>query len=235
MDATRCPTSRSSRSRSSSARRSDEARRAPAGAGVSVIPTGFARADLALGIGGVPRGRIMEGFGPEGGQDHRLPAHHRRGTGQRGLAAFIDAEHALDPPTRCELGGNIDEMSCPSPTSGAASRSPTCSYARRRSTRGHRLGRGAGPSRRDRWARWATPTWGAGSDHEPGDAQALGPLSKFDTTAISQPAPGEDRRDVRITETTREAARSSSNPRSAGRSQDRETQGRTEVVGSRTR
>ncbi len=91
----------------------------PAGVGVSVIPTGSLALDLALGIGGVPRGRIMEVFGPEGSGKttvclHIIAEAQRHG----GIAAFIDAEHALDPTYARALGVNIDELLVSQPDSG---------------------------------------------------------------------------------------------------------------------
>ena len=72
---------------------------------VSAIPTGSLTLDLALGIGGVPRGRIVEVFGPES-------------SGAGGVAAFIDAEHALDPVYAKALGVDIDNLLVSQPDSG---------------------------------------------------------------------------------------------------------------------
>jgi recombination protein RecA len=91
----------------------------PAGAGVSVIPTGSLALDLALGIGGVPRGRIMEVFGPEGSGKTTVCLHIiAEAQVNGGIAAFIDAEHALDPTYARELGVNIDELLVSQPDSG---------------------------------------------------------------------------------------------------------------------
>ncbi|HXF73972.1 MAG TPA: recombinase RecA, partial [Actinomycetota bacterium] len=91
----------------------------PAGQGVSVIPTGSLALDLALGVGGIPRGRIVEVFGPEGSGKttvclHIIAEAQKRG----GIAAFIDAEHALDPTYARALGVNIDELLVSQPDSG---------------------------------------------------------------------------------------------------------------------
>src|SRR3989441_434552 len=91
----------------------------PAGAGITVIPTGSLALDIALGVGGVPRGRIIEVFGPEGSGKTTVSLHiiaeaQRNG----GIAAFIDAEHALDPTYARELGVNIDELLVSQPDSG---------------------------------------------------------------------------------------------------------------------
>src|SRR6266567_1641831 len=91
----------------------------PAGVGVSVIPTGSLALDVALGIGGIPRGRIVEVFGPEGSGKttvclHVLAEAQRMG----GIAVFIDAEHALDPTYSRTLGVNIDELLVSQPDNG---------------------------------------------------------------------------------------------------------------------
>ena len=91
----------------------------PAGQGVSVIPTGSIAMDMALGIGGIPRGRIVEVFGPEGSGKttvclHIIAEAQRMG----GIAIFIDAEHALDPTYARNLGVNIDELLVSQPDNG---------------------------------------------------------------------------------------------------------------------
>ncbi len=91
----------------------------PAGQGISVIPTGSMALDIALGIGGIPRGRIVEVFGPEGSGKttvclHMIAEAQRHG----GIAAFVDAEHALDPTYARALGVNIDELLVSQPDSG---------------------------------------------------------------------------------------------------------------------
>jgi recombination protein RecA len=91
----------------------------PAGVGVSVIPTGSLALDLALGIGGIPRGRVMEVFGPEGSGKTTVCLHIiAEAQANGGIAAFIDAEHALDPTYARELGVNIDELLVSQPDSG---------------------------------------------------------------------------------------------------------------------
>jgi recombination protein RecA len=91
----------------------------PMGAGITVIPTGALALDIALGVGGIPRGRIVEVFGPEGSGKttvclHMIAEAQRQG----GIAAFIDAEHALDPTYARELGVDIDELLVSQPDSG---------------------------------------------------------------------------------------------------------------------
>ncbi len=86
---------------------------------VEVIPTGSLALDLALGIGGVPKGRIIEIYGPESSGKTTLALHiiaeaQRKG----GEVAFVDAEHALDPTYARALGVNIEEMLISQPDTG---------------------------------------------------------------------------------------------------------------------
>ncbi len=86
---------------------------------VAVIRTGALTLDAALGIGGLPRGRIVEIFGPESSGKSTL-AIHVVANAQRngGLAAYIDAEHALDPAYAAKIGVNIDDLLICQPDSG---------------------------------------------------------------------------------------------------------------------
>ncbi len=88
-------------------------------ANVAVIPTGALTLDLALGVGGLPRGRIIEIFGPESSGKTTV-ALHVIAEAQKagGYAAFIDAEHALDPLYAKRLGVNIDELLVSQPDTG---------------------------------------------------------------------------------------------------------------------
>ncbi len=86
---------------------------------VDVISTGALALDLALGIGGVPRGRIVELYGPESSGKTSLALHivaeaQRNG----GIAAFIDAEHALDPVYAKAIGVDVDELLISQPDTG---------------------------------------------------------------------------------------------------------------------
>ncbi len=86
---------------------------------IEVIPTGSLGLDLALGVGGVPRGRVVEIYGPESSGKTTVMLHiianaQRAG----GLAAFIDAEHALDPNYARRLGVNLDDLLVSQPDSG---------------------------------------------------------------------------------------------------------------------
>src|ERR1700710_2119073 len=86
---------------------------------VNAIPTGALSLDLALGIGGMPRGRIVELFGPESSGKTTL-VYHVLAEAQRlgGVCAFIDAEHAMDPLYAQEIGVNIDNLLVSQPDHG---------------------------------------------------------------------------------------------------------------------
>lgn len=86
---------------------------------VEAIPTGALSLDIALGIGGVPRGRVIEIYGPESSGKTTLAQHivaecQKKG----GIAAFIDAEHALDPEYANNLGVNVEELLISQPDTG---------------------------------------------------------------------------------------------------------------------
>ncbi|MEL1136613.1 recombinase RecA [Desulfitobacterium sp. THU1] len=86
---------------------------------VEVIPTGCLAIDIALGVGGVPRGRVIEIYGPESSGKTTV-ALHIAAEAQKlgGVAAFIDAEHALDPVYAKALGVNIDNLLISQPDTG---------------------------------------------------------------------------------------------------------------------
>jgi recombination protein RecA len=86
---------------------------------IDIIPTGALTLDIALGVGGIPRGRIVEVYGPESSGKTTLTLHiiaeaQRRG----GVAAFIDAEHALDPQYASRIGVNTEELLISQPDTG---------------------------------------------------------------------------------------------------------------------
>lgn len=86
---------------------------------VDVIPTGSISLDLALGVGGVPRGRVIEIFGPESSGKTTVALHIlAEAQKQGGVGAFIDAEHALDPDYAKKIGVNIDDLLISQPDSG---------------------------------------------------------------------------------------------------------------------
>src|SRR6202451_2669171 len=86
---------------------------------IEVIPTSALALDLALGVGGIPRGRVIEIFGPESSGKTTLMLHVIANAQKLGgLAAFIDAEHALDPGYAKKLGVNLDDLLVSQPDSG---------------------------------------------------------------------------------------------------------------------
>ena len=93
---------------------------------IESISTGAITLDVALGVGGVPRGRIVEIYGPESSGKNTLALHiiaeaQRKGEGeekQGGVAAFIDAEHALDPVYARKLGVDVDNLLVSQPDTG---------------------------------------------------------------------------------------------------------------------
>ena len=88
-------------------------------AAVETIPTGSLSLDLALGLGGVPRGRVVEVYGPESSGKTTVTLHMIAEVQKRGgIAGFIDAEHALDPVYAKNIGVDIDELYISQPDSG---------------------------------------------------------------------------------------------------------------------
>ncbi len=77
---------------------------------VAVVPTGALSIDLALGVGGFPRGRIIEIFGPESSGKTTIALHAVANAQKNGMAAFIDVEHALDPVYAHNLGVDVDNL-----------------------------------------------------------------------------------------------------------------------------
>ena len=87
--------------------------------GVNVIPTGSIGLDMALGVGGIPRGRIIEIFGPESSGKTTLSLHIVAEAQKKGgVCAYIDAEHAMDPEYTKKLGVNINNLLISQPDNG---------------------------------------------------------------------------------------------------------------------
>src|SRR6059058_1838018 len=113
---------------------------------IDVIPTGNILIDRALGVGGFPRGRVVEVFGPESSGKTTLTLTVIAQAQKRvGLAAFIDVEHALDPAYAKKLGVNMDDLlvSQPSWRRSASNCRDACSFECARRHRS-RFGRGVG-------------------------------------------------------------------------------------------
>jgi recombination protein RecA len=86
---------------------------------IQVIPTGAISLDIALGIGGLPRGRVVEIYGPESSGKTSIALHAvASAQAAGGIAAFIDAEHALDPEYARRLGVDTDALLVSQPDTG---------------------------------------------------------------------------------------------------------------------
>jgi recombination protein RecA len=86
---------------------------------VDVVPTGAVSIDIALGAGGMPRGRVVEIYGPESSGKTTLALHVLAEAQKRGgIGAFVDAEHAMDPDYAKKIGVNVDELLISQPDSG---------------------------------------------------------------------------------------------------------------------
>ena len=177
---------------------------------VNAIPTGALSLDLALGIGGMPRGRIVEVFGPESSGKTTL-VYHVLAEAQKlgGVCAFIDAEHAMDPLYAREIGARhrrAARLPARLRRAGAGGLRHARALGRRRRRR-DRLGRRADAALRARGPDGRPDRRPAGADDEPGDAQARRqPQPHADAVPLHQPDPREGRRDVRL---ARDAARRS--------------------------
>jgi recombination protein RecA len=91
----------------------------PAGVDVDVIPSGAILLDAALGVGGYPKGRVIEVYGPESSGKTTIALHAIAEAQKKGgIAAFVDAEHALDPTYAKNLGVNVDELWVSQPDTG---------------------------------------------------------------------------------------------------------------------
>ena len=129
---------------------------------IQVISTGSISLDIALGVGGVPRGRIVEIYGPESSGKTTLCLHVVAEAQKKGgICGYIDAEHALDVGYARKLGVRTDDLLVSQPDTGEQGPGDRrdAGALRRHRRAGGRLGRGAGPQGRARRARWATPTW----------------------------------------------------------------------------
>ena len=129
---------------------------------IGVIPTGSVGLDLALGVGGLPRGRVIEIYGPESSGKTTLTL-HAIAQAQRagGVCAFIDAEHALDVSYARKLGVRIEDLLVSQPDYGEQALEIADKLVAHRRDRSHRRS-----TRWPRWcprprskARWATRTW----------------------------------------------------------------------------
>ena len=187
-------------SSSARARSCASARRAPSSQSTS-IPTGAISIDFALGVGGVPRGRVVEIFGPESSGKTTL-ALQVIAEAQKlgGMAAFVDAEHALDADVCAEAGRRRRQparLAARQRRAGARDRRSPDSLERRRRRR-RRLGGRVGAESRNRRRDGRSADGAAGAAHVAGAPQAhRRRLEVEDMPDLHQPAPREDRRHVR--------------------------------------
>ena len=169
---------------------------------IEAISTGALALDLALGIGGLPRGRVVEIYGPESSGKSTL-AMHVVAEAQRngGICAYIDAEHAMDPVYARAIGVDVDELLISQPDTGEQALEITdmLDPLRRPRRRGDRLGGRPHAPGRDRGRDGRHPRRPPGPPHVPGAAQAhRQPQQDQHHLHLHQPAAGEDRRDVRL-------------------------------------
>ena len=169
---------------------------------IGAVSTGSLALDLALGIGGLPRGRIVEVFGPESSGKTTLVYHviaeaQRRG----GVCAFIDAEHAMDPGVREEdrrQHRRAARVPAGHRRAGARDRRAPDPLRRARRRR-DRLGRGADAEGGDRGRDGRLARRPPGAAHEPGAAQARRHAQPHrHDLPLHEPAAREDRRHVRL-------------------------------------
>ena len=129
---------------------------------IDTIPTGALTLDIALGIGGLPRGRIIEIYGPESSGKTTVALHCvAEAQKMGGTCAFIDAEHALDPVYAGNIGVDVDNLLLSQPDTGE--QALDSSYRLRCSTRSES---------RDRRRDGRFPRWSSGTSHEPGIKKA---------------------------------------------------------------
>ena len=170
--------------------------------GVAAIPTGALALDLALGIGGLPRGRVVEIFGPESSGKSTL-AMHVVAEAQRngGICAYIDAEHAMDPVYAAAIGVNVDDLLISQPDTGEQALEIADMLIRSGALDVIVIDSVAAlvPRAEIEGEMGDSPRRPPGPAHVPGAAQAhRQPQPLAHDLHLHQPAAGEDRRDVRV-------------------------------------
>ena len=142
---------------------------------VEAIPTGALPLDVALGIGGVPRGRIVEIYGPESSGKTTVALHIiAEAQAAGGIVAFIDAEHALDPVYAARLGVDVDELLISQPDTGEQALEICDLLVRSGTIDCVVIDRSFGATRRDRRRNGRCYGRPASPPHEPSIAQAHG-------------------------------------------------------------
>ena len=170
--------------------------------GIEVVPTGALALDLALGVGGLPRGRITEIYGPESSGKSTL-AMHVVAEAQRngGVCAYIDAEHAMDPVYARAIGVDVDQLLISQPDTGEQALEIADMLVRSGAIDVIVIDSVAAldASRRDRGRDGRHPRRPPGPADEPGAAQAhRQPQQDQHDRHLHQPAAREDRRHVRL-------------------------------------
>ena len=180
----------------------------------NVIPTGSLSLDLALGVGGLPRGRVTEIYGGESAGKSTLAIHIMAETQRMGgLAAYIDAEHALDPHYATACGLDLNNLLISQPDSAEQALDITEQLVRSGAVecRGHRQRRCLGTPGRSRRRHGRRPCRHAGPPHVPGPAQAhLHHQSLPHRRRFHQPDPREDRHQLTVAPRSPPAAAPSS-------------------------
>ena len=167
---------------------------------IPVIPSGCIQLDMALGVGGFPRGRIIEIYGPESSGKTTLTL-HAIAEAQKlgGVAAFIDAEHAFDAVYARKLGVDIESLLVSQPDTGEQALDIAETLVRSGAIDIIVIDSVAAlVPQAEINGEMGQPRWPAGPTHESGPPQAhRHPLEVQHLHAVHQPAPHEDRRDVR--------------------------------------
>ena len=168
---------------------------------VESIPTGSLSLDIALGIGGIPKGRVIEIYGPESSGKTTVCLHIiAEAQRQGGICGFVDVEHALDPAYAAKIGVDVENLYMSQPDTGEQALEITEALVRSGAmdvvvvdSRG-----GAGAPRRDRRRDGRQPRGPAGASDEPGVAQADGcGQDERHVADLHESAAAEDRRHVR--------------------------------------
>ena len=169
---------------------------------IESVSTGSLGLDIALGIGGLPRGRVVEIYGPESSGKTTLALHVIAEAQKKGgVCAFVDAEHALDPIYARKLGVNLDDLLISQPDTGEQALEITDTLVRSGAIDVLVIdfGGGADAARRDRGRDGRLAARPAGAADEPGAAQAHRlDLALQHDGDLHQPDPHEDRRHVRL-------------------------------------
>ncbi len=168
---------------------------------IETVPTGSLGLDIALGVGGLPRGRVIEIYGPESSGKTTLTLHVIAEAQKKGgVCAFVDAEHALDPVYAQKLGVNLDDLLISQPDTGEQALEITDTLVRSGAIDVLVIDSVAAltPRAEIEGEMGDMPAGPAGAPDEPGAAQAHRlDLALQHHGDLHQPDPHEDRRDVR--------------------------------------